>query len=344
LRRWRSVIIATDADAPGRALFDDLARIIGRSKCRVLEYPPDCKDADDVLVKHGREALLAAVEAARWVHVGGIYELDTLPPLNIQAAVSCGISGIDDLWRFRPGELSVLVGCPNAGKTILANQIGMGLARTQGWVVAFCSPEQFWPVHVDRLITNYLGKPAKRADEGELQTARQFIRNHVIWLRAEGADDMTVPWLCERMATVAWRYNVRCVITDPWNQLDHNREFAQNASEYSGEMLRQIMAVGRETNVHVLLNCHPHKPVGHRDGKVPPPNGYSIADSAHFVNRPDLGATLHREEKHTLFWCWKARYADGEWYDNGKCGSCKLGLNLYSMQFTCLESDHEVDD
>jgi twinkle protein len=341
LRKWPSVIIATDGDGPGRALFDDLARIVGRSKCRVLDYPADCKDANDVLMKHGSEALVSAVESARWVHIGGIYELDTLPPVHIPPAVSCGITGIDALWRFRPGELSVLCGIPNHGKTILANQIGMALAQNAGWVVAYCSPEQFWPIHVERLITTWLGSPAKFASDEERERARAFIRGHIVWLARESREQqMTVAWLCERIVTVAWRYNVKMVIVDPWNQLDHDRDTRQSMGEYSGEMLKQIGLTAQDAGVHVLLVCHPHKPQGAREGKVPMPNGYSIADSAHFVNRPDLGATLYRddEKRETVFWCWKARLADGEWYDNGKLGIRKLGLNTLSMRFAEIAS------
>jgi len=345
LRKWPSVIIATDSDAPGRALFDDLARIVGRAKCRVMEYPSDCKDANDVLVRHGPEALVAAVEKARWVHIGGIYEFDTIPPMEVLPAVKCGISGIDDLWRFRPGELSVIVGIPNHGKTLLMNQMALGLAQHHGWVTAFCSPEQSYQVHISRLITTYLGKPARTASQEERKRAEDFLRAHFVWLGPEGDADMTVDWFCERVATVAWRYNAKLVIMDPWNQMDHNRDVLVTLNEYSGEMLKRMMRTAVSSGVHIMVMCHPHKPTGHRDGKVPPPNGYSIADSAYFVNRPDLGATLYRDESkgRTMFWVWKARYADGEWYDNGKVATRMLGLNKMSLRFIAMEQEEEED-
>jgi twinkle protein len=346
VRKWPSVIIATDSDKPGRALFDDLARIIGRSKCRVLEYPSDCKDANDILMKHGPDQLVQAVERARWVHIGGIYQLDTLPPMSIPHAVDTGITGFDDLWRIRTGELSVLVGYPNAGKTLLMNQIGMALAQKHDWAIAYCSPEQQWPIHVNRLITLYLEKPTKQASEEEIAEAREFIQGHVIWLAPEGrGDEMTVEWLIERVFTIAWRYNVKWVGPDPYNRLDHTIRGANvSVTEYSGEMLRQLHLAAGESGVHIGLSCHPHKPVGQRDGTPAMPNGYSIADSAHFVNRPDLGATLHRNEKNeTTFWCWKARYSDGEWYDNGKCGTRKLKLDLESMRFEAIPEPAPVE-
>ena len=53
----QKVIIATDNDAAGIQLSDELARRIGREKCWTVIYPEGCKDANDVLVKFGKEEL-----------------------------------------------------------------------------------------------------------------------------------------------------------------------------------------------------------------------------------------------------------------------------------------------
>ena len=48
------VILAVDSDTPGYKLREELARRIGVEKCWIMVYPEDCKDANDVLVKHSR--------------------------------------------------------------------------------------------------------------------------------------------------------------------------------------------------------------------------------------------------------------------------------------------------
>ena len=130
LHAWRSIIVATNNDGPGHALFEDLVRIVGRSRCRVIDYPGSAKDANQALMEYGSEQLVQAVEGARWCHVGGIYQLDELPKLQLTAALGCGISGVDQVWRFRTGEMSVLTGVPSHGKTMMANNIGIGMAET----------------------------------------------------------------------------------------------------------------------------------------------------------------------------------------------------------------------
>lgn len=344
VQAWPSVILATDADGPGRALFDDLSRIIGRSHCRVIEYPGGAKDANQALIEHGPEALVAAVESARWYHIGGIYELDTLPPMDLAPALRCGISGVDQHWRFRSGEMSVLTGVPTFGKTTLANQIGAMMAKNHGWVVAWCSPEQHPQIHVDRLLHVYMGKTRDRASEQEIEEARHWLRGHSIWFGEEGDDEMTIDWFEERLATAAWRHNVGLVVLDPWNQMVHTRSEFLGLHEYTGETLRRLHRRCRESGVHLMINVHPTKPQNNREGdKAKPPGGYAISDSSHFFNRPDLGATVHRYADHTEFWCWKARYQDGKWYDNGKTGKTKLQFSSDSARFTAQEAV-AVDD
>jgi twinkle protein len=338
LRSWTSVILATDADAAGDRLADDLSRVIGLSHCRRMEYPPDCKDANDVLLKHGPEVLTKAVNAARWIKVGGVYDLEQLPSLDLPPAVKCGIGGVDDLWRFRPGELSVLVGIPNHGKSSLANQVGLSLALQHGWVVAWFSPEQHPAIHVHRLLTCYLGKSPKIASEIELAAARKFIRDHVVWIAPERGDEPTVKWWRERIETVARRYNVRLTIGDPWNAMLHDRGLDFREDEYERAQLGMLGETLVESAVHGMVLVHPRKPqADHTKGKVPPPHGYSIAGSSHWINRPDLGATIYRDGDDVSFWCWKARYADGEWYDNGAVGKRSLRFNTLTQRYVALD-------
>ena len=215
LHAWQSIIIATDNDGSGQALFEDLVRIIGRSRCRVIEYPGGAKDANQALIEHGSEALVQAVEGARWCHVGGIYQLDELPKLQLKAALACGIRGVDQLWRFRTGEMSVLTGVPNHGKTVLANNIGMGMAENHQWVVGFFSPEQHASIHVDRLLTLRLRRRPENATEEEVEEARRWIAGHFVWFCEEEEREASIEWFDEKVATAAWRYNLSMAILDP---------------------------------------------------------------------------------------------------------------------------------
>lgn len=50
IMQFDKIILATDGDKPGLILRDELALRIGDSKCWYVNYPEDCKDANDVQV------------------------------------------------------------------------------------------------------------------------------------------------------------------------------------------------------------------------------------------------------------------------------------------------------
>lgn len=56
-----AVVLATDADGPGRALAEELARRLGRERCRAVEWPRGGPDRRAVALA---EAALVAAEAA----------------------------------------------------------------------------------------------------------------------------------------------------------------------------------------------------------------------------------------------------------------------------------------
>lgn len=58
-------ILFTDNDTPGKTLIDELAFRLGKKKCFIVVYPEGCKDANDILVKHGPEFLRLLVYDAK---------------------------------------------------------------------------------------------------------------------------------------------------------------------------------------------------------------------------------------------------------------------------------------
>jgi twinkle protein len=79
------IIIATDSDGPGQALSEELARRLGRERCWRVKWPvteadaaaggkaPPLKDANEVLMAGGPDALKAAVEGAEPYPIRGLF-------------------------------------------------------------------------------------------------------------------------------------------------------------------------------------------------------------------------------------------------------------------------------
>src|SRR5690606_34757783 len=77
VREW---ILAVDSDEPGKRLCDELARRLGREKCKRVTWSADCKDANDVLLSYGAETLLECIDHAEPYPIDGIFtHMDASP-------------------------------------------------------------------------------------------------------------------------------------------------------------------------------------------------------------------------------------------------------------------------
>jgi twinkle protein len=238
--------------------------------------------------------------------------------------------------------MSVLAGIPGHGKTSLINDVACSLAALHDWVTVFFSPEQpAATVHLRRLLHWRLGRPPLSCTQEEVDKAREWVSAHFAWMISNLETDPTVDWYIEMMEGAAVRHNASLAVIDPWNEMDHTwRPEGISTTEYVGEMIKRLRRGARHYGLHLIISAHPTKGIvfagGGRgkDGEISPPTGYDIADSAHFVNKADLGLTIHRrKDGTTMIRNWKTRY-EGE---HGKQGEVIVKWSAYHERFECID-------
>jgi twinkle protein len=67
------IVIAADADPPGIALGEELARRLGKDRCYRVTWPEGCKDANDVLRNEGAAALRGCIDNAEGFPLRGLF-------------------------------------------------------------------------------------------------------------------------------------------------------------------------------------------------------------------------------------------------------------------------------
>lgn len=302
-------VIAVDNDEPGKRLEDELARRLGREKCLRVEWPAGCKDANDVLVKHGKEALQRCVESAKPFPLAGVFEIEDMAG-KIRAlfthgwekGVSTGWDEVDQFYTVRPGEFTVVTGIPNSGKSNWLDALLVNLARDHGWNFALFSPEnQPLEDHMARMVEKYvrapfMDGPTPRMTERELEQGMEFIGSRFSWILPDDDSDWTIETLLDRAKSLVYRKGIRGLVIDPWNELEHQLPHGESETVYIGNVLRTVRQWARRHGVHVWIVAHPAKLYREKDtGNYPVPTLYDISGSAHWRNKCDNGICVWRD-------------------------------------------------
>lgn len=302
------IILATDADGPGYALAEELVRRLGPARCWRVEWPnagdAQRKDANEVLVIDGAQVLRECIAEAKPWPIRSLYGVDDyreavfdLYRAGRSRACSTGWATVDPLMTIREGELSVVTGVPNSGKSEFIDAMMVNLAAAQGWRFAICSFENPVDEHLSKLAEKRLGKPfwpgpRERMSEFALDQALEWASDHFSFIRADD-EAPTLDWVLESAAAAVMRYGIRGLVIDPWNEIEHRRPSNQNETEFVSLALGKIKRFAAARGVHVWLVAHPAK-MARENGKIPVPTLYDISGSANFANKADLGVVVHR--------------------------------------------------
>lgn len=330
----KRIILAVDTDAAGINLMNDLALRLGKHRCMWVKYPVGCKDLNDAFIKYGEAGVRKSIANARYVKVSGLFKLSDLPPLPEFTAYDVGISGLEEHFKLRQGDFSVITGIPSHGKSTFANNLAFNMANNHGWHVCFASFEQPPQTeHRDALSTLFNGRPAYLQNDSERVKADAWINENISFITpdddADGDFDLT--WLMDAMAAAVTRYNAKLIIIDPWNELDHIYNQQQvSMTQYVGMAIKELKRFAKKFMVHVMVIAHPAKMKKDKDGVYPVPSAYDISDSSHWYNKPEQVVVIHRQENGTTL----ARIAKSRYHNKlGKPADIELVFNDYNNRY-----------
>jgi len=341
IENTEKIIIATDNDSAGKAMSEEMARRIGRHKCFRLDFPEDCKDANEVLLKKGAMELLTLIDEARAFPVSGLYDadhfyksLDKLYEEGYGRGESTGYSDVDELYTVVTGQMTVVTGHPSSGKSEFIDQIMVNLAKSKGWKFAVCSFENQPSIQIAKLISKYCQKPffegmSPRLDKNDLKIGKEFVQNYFSFVHQADGSLASLPSIIERLKTSVLRMGCRGVIIDPYNYISRPDV---KETDWVSEMLTSLRTFAQSYDVHLWLIAHPTKMMRDSSGNIPVPKGNDISGSAHFFSKTDVGLTVHRPNPSgsnlAEIHCWKCRYS---WV--GKQGETTLNYNSVTTSY-----------
>jgi twinkle protein len=320
----KRIYIATDMDEPGEKLAEELARRIGKHRCWRVKFPDGCKDANDTLLKHGKDAVIKAIKDAEPWPIDGLYEADQffenvldLFHNGFDDRVLTGLTPVDDLYSIGKGLLTVVTGIPGNGKSTFVDQLMVNASRRYGYIHAVCSFENPVDVHIGKLAQVLVQKhffktdlPGATMNEEELRNALGFIHKHFKFMHQDDGKKATIESIIERIKTAVFRWGVRGVVVDPYNYISRPRS-AESETQFIDDILTELRLVAKLYGLHIWFIAHPTKMQMDAEGDYQVPKGYSISGSAAWFSKPDFGLTVHRQPNSpglVKISCWKVRF------------------------------------
>ena len=349
LKHIKKFYLAVDNDEPGRRLKEELARRLGKSKCYVIQYPEDCKDANEILQKHGASGIQKCLSWAVPWPVEGVFEISVVDieiekifQQGLPKGVSCGLtSELDDKYKLFPGMLTVVTGIPNHGKSPFVDNICVNVAKNVGWKTAFFTPEHgFITLHAIRLIRQYVGEQflpyySTKMSERVMKEAKEFLNEHIKYIYPRD-ENFTLENILDGVSYTVAKWGVKNVVLDPWNAIEHQMKPGENETNYICRVLNKIKYFARDHDVHFFMVAHPTKMRKQKDSNhYEVPTLYDISGSAHWRNVPDGGLVIYRQmdesqmvDKYTKIFIQKVK-----WEFMGHLGQVTFNFDAPSQRF-----------
>ncbi len=295
----RRIVLSTDADEKGDILREELAVRLGRAKCWFIEYPDGCKDANDVLAKHGRQKLAEMLDHAKPIVPNRLVPFSEIPRRAHRVQYSSGWAGLDDHLLLHLPELMIVTGSPNAGKSMWTLNYVCNLARVHGIKTAILQFED----DVDRNredIERYI-----RAWSGSGN--KSPIRDPDTWMHrmfrtiapAEENDAYDMAWLRSSIVEAATRHDCRVVLIDPFNEIEHLWKVNESEAQYLNGCLRDMKKLARQLQIAIIIVTHPTK-AGGSNKPIEDWSLYDVSGGATWNNKADHGVVIWRENNKSI--------------------------------------------
>jgi twinkle protein len=323
------VTIATDTDTAGQALAEELARRIGKDKCRIATF--GFKDLNEAFLAEGADLVKRIIQDAEPYPVAGLSSaskfserLNDLWGKGTGKGVSTGYSNVDEIYTIAQGQLSIVTGYPSCGKSNFVDQLMVNLAKAHDWKFALCSFENQPEIHISRLMEIYKEKRffdgSNRMTEDEKNEAFEWVESHFMFMDSEGAEPSTIDSILERAKVAVARTGIRGLVIDPYNYIENKGGQAEH--EFISSMLTRMQAFAKAYGVHVWFVAHPSK-ITRSGMDLPRPDGMAISGSMAWWAKADCGITVHRTKTNDVeIAVWKCRF---RWV--GTQGETSLGYN-----------------
>ena len=295
------VVLAVDQDDPGLMLKQELVRRLGAEVCYLVDFK-DCKDANEYLLKHGKDKLKTAIHTAKQVpleNVSTLYdvedELKDFVKNGFKPGYQIGISNFDKIFSTYTGQFITVTGIPSSGKSDFVDQMCVGYNNNYSWKTAFASPEnQPTFLHAHKLMRKIWQDMPMPGDIGsdKWKNVADHVNDNFFFI---DMDKYNLESVLRKGAELVKRKGIKCLVIDPFNKIRDVNAHSDDVTRYTMEYLTKIETFAKKYDVLVFIVAHPTKMYKGNDGKIEEPTMYNIKGGGEWYDASYHGLLVHRD-------------------------------------------------
>lgn len=285
LSRFDELVVFGDYENGEISLLEGMkTRFRGTVKHVRPEDYKDCKDANEILLKYGQEAVRECVENAVPVPVPGLRKFRDIQRVNLRnlERMDTGIKEIDKKVPFYFGELIILTGSAGDGKSTLASQWAT-MAIDQGYPTMIYSGEMS-----DYMVKNWIdfqlaGKRYLNNYDDIDEETYERIKDwpgygKLYYYDADELQDESSETIFTVLKEGIQQCGIRFIVIDNMmTAMDAVQ--APDLNQAQTAFTKRLAKVAQESGVIIVLIAHPRK------GRLGSFSNDDIAGSSNVVNR-----------------------------------------------------------
>jgi len=248
----------------------------------------------------------------------GYFALADLPQRGSVAAqaYSTGWWEFDELFKFYPGQFTMVTGVAGSGKSTLMLNIVCNVARESSVSSFLYVPEN------EPYLRDKLAKIWNNDDTFDHFAASLcYVQSATPYAYDEPPH--TLDWVLDQAVVAVREDGIEIVLIDPWNELERAKPKDMLMTDYIGQCLMQLKQFCRIFNVAIVMVAHPTKAVIGRK-----PTLADIEGSMNWYNKCDNGLIVFREGANTIVESGKVREVGA-----GRLGECVFTVDAATGLF-----------
>jgi len=295
------IILAVDTDEPGLALRSELVRRLGAEVCFLVDFK-ECKDANEYLIKHGKEKLQECITKARAYPLENVTtfkdiegDVTDFVKNGFKPGYQIGLENFDRIFSTYTGQFITVTGIPSSGKSDFVDQMVVGYNANYNWKTAFASPENAPNyLHAHKLMRKVWGDMPRRDDIGgaKWNEVADHVNDNFFFIDMER---YTLESVLRKGAELVKRKGIKCLVIDPFNKVRDKNATSIDVNIYTMEYLTKIENFAKKYDVLVFIVAHPTKMYKDKDGKIEEPTMYNIKGGGEWYDASYHGLLVHRD-------------------------------------------------